>query len=579
MLRDHLGRPVAGFMPAFEDPTMAYRTLERRSIAVSSMAPAEYFVDQFGTVMRRPDMPAAFAMAMERPAEMLAPARMVMDRDMYRAFPMGTMVPQQMAHFADSMHMRADPQFDAMWNVRTVDPRIRMAPAVPMFPTAPVSVSMPERDLVFASRAFPESAAPSILGAPPPVKRARLGVERRSFAAFESFGLDAYDEPVGLDTDSAAKATVLQEEQEEPVDVVPAKDAAPMFVHKNDYSQNFFDTNKRPQNFIRDSKYELGFDEYPDLKRLIHMKDKLVRARATSPMFLNGDLRTLDLPGTLRTRFDVILIDPPWYEYHERAPTIVKDYWTAKEISELKVPDLAAEQCFLFMWCGSADAIESGRIIMRSWGFRRCEDIVWIKTNRNMDSRDPEQKVATDISKKGWNGHSVMVHTKEHCLVGMKGTVKRNVDSHFIHANIDTDVIVTEEPEYGSTRKPHELYTVIEHFCNGRRRLELFGETHNVRPGWVTLGDRFVRASNFDAQRYTQHFENRCDFPEWIMASEVVQIYQNHPSGNTPNVTSDDTLLMGSTREIEKIRPQSPPPQSKSSTVKSRQTGQRRPTG
>jgi len=362
------------------------------------------------------------------------------------------------------------------------------------------------------------------------------------------------------------------------VDVVPAKDAPPMFVHKNDYSQNFFDTNKRPQNFIRDSKYELGFDEYPDLKRLIHMKDRLVRARATDPMFHSCDLRTLDLPGTLQTRFDVILVDPPWYEYHERAPTLVKDYWTAKEIADLRIPDIAAEQCFLFLWCGSADAIEAGRIIMRSWGFRRCEDIVWIKTNRNMDPRDPEQQVATDISKKGWNGHSVMVHTKEHCLVGMRGTVKRNVDSHFIHANIDTDVIVTEEPEYGSTRKPHELYTVIEHFCNGRRRVELFGESHNVRPGWVTLGDRFMRASNFDAPAYLQQFENRSEFPEWIAPADVIQMYQNHPSGNTPNVSGEERHLTGSTREIERIRPQSPPPSNSSSSKPSanKSRGQRR---
>jgi len=33
------------------------------------------------------------------------------------------------------------------------------------------------------------------------------------------------------------QATALREEQEEPVDVVPAKDAPPMFVHKNDYSR------------------------------------------------------------------------------------------------------------------------------------------------------------------------------------------------------------------------------------------------------------------------------------------------------------------------------------------------------
>ena len=86
--------------------------------------------------------------------------------------------------------------------------------------------------------------------------------------------------------------------------MVPAKDAPPMFVHKNDYSQNFFDTNKRPQNFIRDSKYELGFDEYPDLKKLIHMKDKLVKHRATPPMFLNCDIKSLELGATLQTRYE-----------------------------------------------------------------------------------------------------------------------------------------------------------------------------------------------------------------------------------------------------------------------------------
>ncbi len=35
-------------------------------------------------------------------------------------------------------------------------------------------------------------------------------------------------------------------------------------------------------------------------------------------------------------------------------------------------------------------------------------------------------------------------------------------------ANVDTDVMVSEEPELGSTRKPEELYEIIERFCNGR---------------------------------------------------------------------------------------------------------------
>ena len=40
---------------------------------------------------------------------------------------------------------------------------------------------------------------------------------------------------------------------------------------------------------------------------------------------------------------------------------------------------------------------------------------------------------------------------------------------------------------------------MIEHFVLGRRRLELFGEDHNVRPGWVTVG-LSLSASNFSPE-------------------------------------------------------------------------------
>ena len=83
--------------------------------------------------------------------------------------------------------------------------------------------------------------------------------------------------------------------------------------------------------------------------------------------------------------------------------------------------------------------------------------------------------------------------------MGIKGTVRRATDGHIIHANVDTDIIVSEEPPLGSTQKPEEMYHVIEHFSMGRRRLELFGEDHNVRPGWLTIGNS-LSASNFNAE-------------------------------------------------------------------------------
>lgn len=64
--------------------------------------------------------------------------------------------------------------------------------------------------------------------------------------------------------------------------------------------------------------------------------------------------------------------------------------------------------------------------------------------------------------------HTYMTSSQEHCLMGIRGNVKRHLDGHIIHANMDTDVIVSEEPPLGSTEKPEELYDIIERFCNVR---------------------------------------------------------------------------------------------------------------
>ena len=106
----------------------------------------------------------------------------------------------------------------------------------------------------------------------------------------------------------------------------------------------------------------------------------------------------------------------------------------------------------------------------------------------------------------------VLRRVKEHCLVGLRGTVRRATDPHMIHTNVDTDIIIAEvqslcfqpkqamkerkslcalaqEPQpLGSSRKPDELYHIVENFSQGRRRLELFGTEHNRRPGWITVG-------------------------------------------------------------------------------------------
>lgn len=45
--------------------------------------------------------------------------------------------------------------------------------------------------------------------------------------------------------------------------------------------------------------------------------------------------------------------------------------------------------------------------------------------------------------------------------MGIKGTVRRSTDGHIIHANIDTDVIIAEEPPYGEYFLQNIFYSFI----------------------------------------------------------------------------------------------------------------------
>ena len=70
------------------------------------------------------------------------------------------------------------------------------------------------------------------------------------------------------------------------------------------------------------------------------------------------------------------------------------------------------------------------------WGYKRVEEVIWVKTNQ-----------LQRIIRTGRTGHWLN-HSKEHCLVGIKGNPE-------VNRNIDTDVIVAEVRE--TSRKPDEV--------------------------------------------------------------------------------------------------------------------------
>ncbi|CAH8332064.1 unnamed protein product [Eruca vesicaria subsp. sativa] len=309
---------------------------------------------------------------------------------------------------------------------------------------------------------------------------------------------------------------------------------APSRGEQNDYSQNFVDTGMRPQNFIRELELT-NVEDYPKLRELIQKKDEIVSNSASAPMYLKGDLHELELsPELFGTKFDVILVDPPWEEYVHRAPGVsdTMEYWTFEDIINLKIEAIADTPSFVFLWVGDGVGLEQGRQCLKKWGFRRCEDICWVKTNKS--------NAAPTLRH---DSRTVFQRSKEHCLMGIKGTVRRSTDGHIIHANIDTDVIIAEEPPYGSTRKPEDMYRIIEHFALGRRRLELFGEDHNIRAGWLTVG-KGLSSSNFDSQAFVRNF-----------ADKDGKVWQGGGGRNPP---PDAPHLVVTTPDIESLRPKSP---------------------
>ena len=108
---------------------------------------------------------------------------------------------------------------------------------------------------------------------------------------------------------------------------------------------------------------------YPKQQRLLSLKKASVATHVLAPTYLPySELATLH-----PTKFDVILIDPPF-----------SSSFSWEDLEALPVPNLAADPSFVLMWVGSGagEGLERGREVLAKWGFRRCEDIVWVKTNK-----------------------------------------------------------------------------------------------------------------------------------------------------------------------------------------------------
>lgn len=198
--------------------------------------------------------------------------------------------------------------------------------------------------------------------------------------------------------------------------------------------------------------------------------------------------------------FRCILADPPWQfstfsakgrdrcpdapmtrnESRQNSPARHYDTMPLQDIKDLRVSDIAADDCLLLMWAVDPmipEALEVGK----AWGFTyKTIGFYWAKQRRVTSTRGKQFEDESMRQFPMGTGYWTRANP-ETCLLFTRGAPKR----------VATDVrklIVAPRREH--SRKPDEAHERIESLVAGPY-LELFAR--HQRPGWTTWGNQTTR--------------------------------------------------------------------------------------
>lgn len=183
---------------------------------------------------------------------------------------------------------------------------------------------------------------------------------------------------------------------------------------------------------------------------------------------------TVDLLQDLgRTRFGVILADPPW-RFANRTGKMAPEhrrlsrYGTMEldEICALPVAEAAKETAHLYLWVPNA-LLPMGLEVMSAWGFTYKSNLIW-------------HKIRKDGGSDGRGVGFYFRNVTEMILFGVRGKNARTLAAGRRQVNY----LATRKREH--SRKPDEQYDLIES-CSAGPYLELFAR--GKRKGWVSWGN------------------------------------------------------------------------------------------
>jgi N6-adenosine-specific RNA methylase IME4 len=169
-------------------------------------------------------------------------------------------------------------------------------------------------------------------------------------------------------------------------------------------------------------------------------------------------------------RYPVILADPPWRfesfagdetpDHAAKYPTMTLD-----EVCALPVCDLVTNAAILFLWTTAPHLIDHAPKVIEAWGFKYSTCQVWDKTGGVPGL-----------------GHIVRID-HEHLLIARRGDFPSPPP-----AVRPSSVIRSPKREH--SRKPDEVYGIIERMYPTLPRIELFAR--HARSGWAAWGNQIA---------------------------------------------------------------------------------------
>ena len=168
----------------------------------------------------------------------------------------------------------------------------------------------------------------------------------------------------------------------------------------------------------------------------------------------------VEIPPLPKDLFTIIYADPPWdYEHFvDSKRSIIDNYdtMTIEQLCQLKMP--AGNDAILFLWATNPKLDEALQVI-NAWGFQYRTNMVWVKDKIGMGYYVRSQ-------------HELL-------LIARKGNLAPPDESLRVSS-------VITAPRTNHSRKPEEIYSVIERMYPNQKYIELFARIK--RPNWTSWG-------------------------------------------------------------------------------------------